>query len=116
MLITINPSDDVALHEQIAAAVRGAIAEGRVVAGERLPTARDLGASLEVNMHTVLRAYRALQDEGLVEVRRGRGVTVLKAAAGRASTVQAAQALVADCRKHGMDLHEVITLITEQWA
>src|SRR5580704_10439612 len=72
----IDHSSPAPLHEQVAAAIRRAIANGEAVAGQRLPPARDLAAVLGVNPNTVLRALRALRDEGLLEFRRGRGVTV----------------------------------------
>ncbi|HEX7738164.1 MAG TPA: GntR family transcriptional regulator, partial [Marmoricola sp.] len=54
---------------------------GELGPGDRLPSARPLADSLDVNMHTVLRAYGALRDEGLIELRRGRGAQVRAGAA-----------------------------------
>ena len=64
------------LYEQVAAEIRRAIAEGEAKPGERLPPAKDLAAVLDVNTNTVLRALRLLRDEGLLEFRRGRGISV----------------------------------------
>ena len=72
----IDHSSPVPLHEQVAAALRRAIADGEAGPGERLPPARDLAAVLGVNANTVFRALRTLREEGLVEFRRGRN-TVL---------------------------------------
>ena len=49
----IDPTSPAPLHEQVAAAIRRAIADGEAVAGERLPPARDLAAVLGVNANTV---------------------------------------------------------------
>src|ERR1700719_4984034 len=72
----IDRSESTALFEQVAAEIRRAILDGEAKPGERLPPARDLAAELGVNTNTVLRALRLLRDEGLLEFRRGRGVTV----------------------------------------
>ncbi|HLS62647.1 MAG TPA: GntR family transcriptional regulator [Ruania sp.] len=76
MLITIDPQAKTALFEQVTAAIRTAVVTGDLEPGERLPAARELATSLEVNMHTVLRAYRTLRTEGLIQVRPGRGTVV----------------------------------------
>ena len=64
------------LHERVAAAVRRAIAAGDVAAGDALPTALQVADALGVHRNTVLRAYRALRDEGTIELRAGRGARV----------------------------------------
>ena len=81
MLFRIDPAAPEPLFEQLAVQVRSAVARGELTAGTRLPSARDLAASLSVNLHTVLRAYQDLRDEGLVELRRGRGAVLSERAA-----------------------------------
>ena len=73
----LDRSDPTFLHEQVAAEIRRAIAEGEAGPGERIPPARDLAAELGVNTNTVLRALRVLRDEGLVEMGRGRSIRVI---------------------------------------
>ncbi|WP_132991763.1 GntR family transcriptional regulator [Gordonia zhaorongruii] len=80
MLIRIDTTSDTAIFEQIADNVRSDVAAGRLHAGDRLPPARQVAGALEVNVHTVLHAYQNLRDEGLVELRRGRGAVLTDAA------------------------------------
>src|SRR5271168_5298068 len=74
--VKIDRTETMALHDQVAAQIRRAIADGEAAPGERLPLARDLAAVLGVNKNTVLRALHMLRDEGLLEFRRGRGISV----------------------------------------
>src|SRR5881227_3112551 len=74
--VKVDRSETLVLHDQVAAELRRAIAEGEALPGERLPPAKDLAAVLGVNRNTVLRALRDLRHEGLLEFRRGRGITV----------------------------------------
>ena len=76
MLFRIDPTADEPLFTQLVTQVHLAVARGELHPGERLPAARELAASLDLNVHTVLRAYQVLRDEGLIELRRGRGAIV----------------------------------------
>jgi len=80
VLIRVDHSSDEPLFAQVAASVRAGAAAGRIRPGDRLPSARDVAAALDVNLHTVLRAYQDLRDEGLVTMRRGRGAVLTDAA------------------------------------
>ena len=102
-----------ALHEQVAAAIRRAIAEGEAAPGERLPPAHDLATVLGVNANTVFRALRTLRDEGLLEFRRGRGVTVTAAAPGRSVVLGKARELVALARRYGYGLDELDEMLRQ---
>jgi GntR family transcriptional regulator len=105
--LEIDPASPVPLHEQVAAAIRRAIADGEALPGERLPPARDLATVLGVNANTVFRALRTLRDEGLLEFRRGRGVTVSGGAPGRSAVIGKARELVALGRRYGYGVEEL---------
>jgi GntR family transcriptional regulator len=108
---TIDRSDPALLHDQVAAAVRRAIAEGEALPGERLPPARDLAALLDVNTNTVLRALRRLRDEGLLEFQRGRGIRVSGGAVPRSLVLAKARELVQVARSEGYRRDEIVQLI-----
>jgi GntR family transcriptional regulator len=109
----IDHSGPMPLHEQVAAAIRRAIAEGEARSGERLPSPRDLAAVLGVNANTVFRALRALRDEGLVEFRRGRGVSVTGIAPQRSPVVTKARELVTVARRYGYRPEELAEIIKQ---
>ncbi|HXB51101.1 MAG TPA: GntR family transcriptional regulator [Streptosporangiaceae bacterium] len=111
--VAIDHASSVPLHEQVAAAIRRAIAEGEAVAGERLPPARDLAAVLGVNANTVFRGLRTLRDEGLVEFRRGRGVTVSGIAPQRSAVVEKARELVELARHCGYRPEELAEIVAQ---
>lgn len=107
----VDRSEPTLLHEQVAGDIRRAIAEGEAKPGEKLPPARDLAAVLGVNTNTVLRALRALRDEGLLELERGRGIHVAGGARQRSIVQTKAQELVSIARREGYRRDELLRLI-----
>lgn len=116
MLLRLEPTSGLPLYAQIAAAVRRAVAEGEVVAGDRLPAARDLAKSLEVNMHTVLRAYSDLREEGVIELRRGRGAIVRKGSQSIAGVARLVSELAAEAGRQGVSAQEVIEMVKKEFS
>lgn len=108
--VKIDQSDPTDLHVQVAAEIRRAIADGEAAPGERLPPAKDLAAVIGVNTNTVLRALRTLREEGLLEFRRGRGITITSTP-DRSAIVTEAKALLDLARKHGYAPAELLELI-----
>jgi GntR family transcriptional regulator len=106
----IDRADPTLVFEQVAAEIRRAILDGEAKPGERLPPARDLAVELKVNTNTVLRALRLLRDEGLLEFRRGRGVTVA-GSPERTAVLEHARALIALGRRHGYRREELLAMI-----
>ena len=106
----MDKGDPTDLYEQVAAEIRRAIAEGEAGPGDRLPPARDFAAVLAVNRNTVYRAFRLLRDEGLLEFRRGRGVTVA-GTPERSAVISKAKELIAFARQHGYRREELVDLI-----
>jgi GntR family transcriptional regulator len=112
MRVKIDRDEATQLHEQVASQIRRAIADGEAKPGERLPPARDLAAVLDVNTNTVFRALRQLRDEGLLEFRRGRGITVA-GTPERGAVVREAKELIRFARRHGYRVDELVRIIEE---
>lgn len=111
--VNIDRSEPTLLHDQVAAEIRRAIADGEAGPGERLPPARDLAAVLGVNTNTVLRALRMLREEGLLEFQRGRGITVAGDGPTKSAVLQRARELVRFARQNGYRRDELIRLIEQ---
>jgi GntR family transcriptional regulator len=108
----VDKTDPTDLYEQVAAEIRRAIADGEAKPGERLPPAKDLAAVLGVNTNTVLRALRELRDEGLLEFRRGRGITV-SGTPERGAVLERAKELLHFARSQGYKPDELIEIIQQ---
>ncbi|WP_368499996.1 GntR family transcriptional regulator [Herbiconiux sp. A18JL235] len=112
MLIRLVEGSPASFAEQIASQIRQGVARGEVAVGEKLPSARELAASLNVNMHTVLRAYDSLRAAGVVELGRGRGAVVVGGdAPGIRNVLDSAAAVVAQAAAAGISVRELSWLI-----
>ena len=110
---TIDHASSDRLQDQIASCVRRGAASGELLIGEQLPPAVELAEALSVDRNTVLAAYRQLRDDGVLEFRRGRGARVMSAGPALSSVTEAAQALIATARHHGLAKNDLIRIIKE---
>jgi GntR family transcriptional regulator len=110
--VRIDREDPTLLHDQVAAQIRRAIADGEARPGERLPPARHLAAVMHVNTNTVLRALRLLRDEGLLELRPGVGIRV-SGTPQRGRLLAKAIELVQLSRESGYDRAELLEMIQQ---
>jgi GntR family transcriptional regulator len=76
MFLSIDFRSDVAIYLQIVRQVKFAVAAGTLQPGHLLPSARVLSGRITVNPNTVARAFTELQNEGVIEALRGRGMVV----------------------------------------
>lgn len=76
MQIHISTHDKVPIYLQVVNQIRYLVAAGRLVAGDELPPIRVLAEQLVVNPNTIARAYRELEQAGIVEKRRTSGTYV----------------------------------------
>jgi DNA-binding transcriptional regulator YhcF (GntR family) len=108
-MLTIDLDSPVPLAEQVRVGIRHAIAGGEVRPGDSLPAVRQLAGDLGINFNTVARAYRELEQEGLVVSRRGRGTVVAASESSGGASVEreariaeSIRRLLADARLAGM--------------
>ncbi|MFF2013310.1 GntR family transcriptional regulator [Streptomyces sp. NPDC058195] len=113
----IDRRSGVATYLQIVQQTKQALRLGLLEPGDRLPTAREVVEATAINPNTVLKAYRELEREGLVEARRGLGTFVTRRLGGAASADDAPlRAELADwarrARTAGLEKDDVSALFT----
>ena len=93
MIFRLSPSSGIPLYIQLMHQVKHAVETGALRAGDQLPTIRKLAEDLVMNSNTVIRAYRELKHEGVVELRQGAGAFIAEAVVDRAKVMRKAQAV-----------------------
>jgi GntR family transcriptional regulator len=92
--LRLNPSSGTPLYLQLVEHLKHSIATGAITAGEQLPSVRRLAEDLLINPNTVVRAYRDLESEGIVELRHGSGVFVRDSVSARTELMKKAEPIV----------------------
>jgi GntR family transcriptional regulator len=118
MLVNIDTRDPRPVFRQIVDEVQRCIAVGVVKPGELLPAVRQLAIELKVNANTVQHAYRTLEGEGTVYIKRGIGTFVAarpSPAAGRQAQIarQLAERLLREGYRHGILASDLIAALRE---
>ncbi|MGW2233225.1 GntR family transcriptional regulator [Streptomyces sp. NPDC001759] len=111
----IDRRSGVATYVQIVQQTKQALRLGLLEPGDRLPTAREVVEATAINPNTVLKAYRELEREGLVEARRGLGTFVrrsLGTAPAESPLHGELDAWAARAREAGLDREDVAALFT----
>ena len=90
----LNASSGVPLYVQLMEQVKHAVETGALRPGDQLPTIRALAQELVMNSNTVVRAYRELEHEGIVELRQGLGAVISSSVSAKAKVMRQAQSIV----------------------
>ena len=88
MQFTINNASARAIYQQIIDQIKRDIALGRLIEDEKLPTVRQLAAQLALNPNTIAKAYRQLEQEGIITTRPGTGAFVANISTNLSRTVR----------------------------
>ena len=121
MFFQIDPDSGVAIYDQIARQVKYAVAKSALRAGELVPSVRELAVKLAVNPNTVARAYRDLQNDGVLEALRGEGLRVAQAALAHCNKARQknmedrVQKVVMEALQSGFLEDELYTLVKVVW-
>ncbi|MGH8228626.1 MAG: GntR family transcriptional regulator [Steroidobacteraceae bacterium] len=120
MIFHLNHSSGVPVYLQLMEQIRHGVETGALRAGDRLPTIRSLAEELVVNPNTVVRAYRELQHEGVVELRQGSGAYVGRSVVERGQVMAEAGELVCSAIKRlaalGLSEEEIRRVIESELA
>jgi GntR family transcriptional regulator len=115
-----NPSSGVPIYVQLKEQIRHAIETGALTTGDQLPGIRVLAETLVINPNTVIKVYRELEQEGVLEIRHGLGAFVLSRRRSRTEEMRDAKQLAREfldaLKKQGLDAGEIRRLFEAELA
>src|ERR1700758_4839154 len=94
MIFRLNPATGAPLYIQLMEQVKHAVETGALRGGDQLPAIRKVAEDLVMNPNTVVRAYRELEHEGVLDLRHGSGAFMKEPAGDRARLIRRAQAVM----------------------
>ena len=121
MICHIETGNGIAIYEQIERQVKFAIANGSLVVGERIPSVRELATQTAVNVNTVARAYRELQQQGILNSIRGTGLTVAAEAPATCARQRLdmirnrLRSVLQEALRNQISVDEIRTLVDDEW-
>lgn len=104
------------MFDQVRLQVIAAVREGRLPAGTRLPTVRELAAQLGLAVNTVARSYRELESAGVVETRGRQGTFIARTDPVDATMADAARRYADTARSLGLDRDRAVAYIEREYA
>jgi DNA-binding transcriptional regulator YhcF (GntR family) len=118
MTFVIDAASAVPPYEQLRSQIAAQVAAGKLPAGTRLPTVRQLATDLGLSVNTVARAYRELEADGVVETlgRRGTFVTSTMLGTSPEVTGELAREYVETARRLGLTCAEALRLVEQAWS
>lgn len=122
MFFKINPSNELAIYDQVVRQVKFAVAGEVLIVGELVPSVRELARELTINPNTVARAYRRLQADRVLEPVRGTGLAVATGADKRCRTERVKlirsrlRKVLIEARQSRLDTKELRDLVQAELA
>src|SRR5512140_665718 len=121
MNISIDLRSDIPIYLQIVEQVRQQVASGELKSEDQLPTVRSLASDLRINFNTVSRAYRLLDEAGIISTQQGRGTYILEMPPPevterlRTESINAlARRYLSETRRLGFSLEQAINHLRQQ--
>src|ERR1700683_1461212 len=122
MFVHVDPSNGIAIYDQIVRQVKFAVASEALKPGNLVPSVREMARDLTVNPNTVARAYRELQVDNVLQPLRGTGLEVTSAAYKKCRDDRAAlirsrlRSVLEEARQSGLTADEVRALAEAELA
>ncbi len=122
MICHIDAGNGIPIYEQIERQVKFAVANGSLLVGERVPSVRELATQTAVNVNTVARAYRELQQQGVLHPIRGTGLSVSSDAPaicqrGRLQMIrERLRSVLQEALQNQITADEIRKLVDEEWS